>query len=310
MSEENDLKKMIELLMAGKRKEAAAGLLNLYPRITKKELRLQLIDASLSTLDPIKENQKLIEMSAEGVKIAEDLQMPNLQAHFMGNKANFLMDKITFLQHQRYSLKLAPGWIEFSTEADKKQYEIIIKEVERREKEINTLLAQAMILAEQSGDKKVLGRILMFRGSVESTRHLHHKIKCFSGNSKVKRWLKFKFLHHLILKYPFIFNKKQSKRLKSFVASFTSDFLRAAQVFEEIKDPTAGYAYHNLANNLKSAYRFKKAKKYLKKAESVAKEYNDTLLMRQVKIMKKAIKAKNRDIPDYIGGETRNLNGV
>lgn len=305
MSEKDNLQNAINLLMNGRRKEAAAELLNLESKITDKNLRVQLIDASLSALDPVKESDKLIEMSEEGIKIAGDYGKKDMQAHFMSRRADFLMTKVAFLQYRRQNLKLAPGWIEFSTEADKQEYEKLTAQVEKLEKEVNDLLAQALILAEQSGNKNVFGRVLMAKGSVESLRYIHYKTECMRGNLRTRLWLKFEFLRYPFFEHLIIFSGKNAQKLQSFVDTFTANFLKAAQIFEDSGDSTAGYAYHNLANDLKTAYRFREARKYLEKAKSIAVKHNDPLLKQQVEMLVKAIRAKNRDIPDYLNGETR-----
>lgn len=305
MSEKDSLQNAINLLTSGRRKEAAAELLNLDSKIMDKNLRIQLIDASLSALDPIKEGERLVEMSGEGIQIAGNYGKKDLQAHFMSRRADLLMTKVTFLQYRRQNLKLAPEWIEFSTEADKQEYEKLTVQVEKLEREANDLLAQALMLAEQSGNKNVLGRVFMAKGSVESSRYLHYKTECMRGNLRAKLWLKFEFLRYPFFEHLIIFTGKNAQKLQSFVDTFTENFLKAAQIFEESGDSTAGYAYHNLANDLKTAYRFRKARKYLEKAKSIAVKYNDPLLKQQVEMLGKAIKAKNRDIPDYLNGETR-----
>lgn len=305
MSEKDNLQNAINLLMSGRRKEAATELLNLDNKIMDKNLRIQLIDASLSALDPIKEGERLIEMSEEGRKIAENNSKKDLQAHFMSRRADLLMTKVTFLQYQRQNLKLAPGWMEFSTEADKQEYEKLTAQVEKLEREVNDLLEQALMLAEQSGNKNVLGRVWMAKGSVESSRYLHYKTECMRGNLRTKLWLKFEFLRYPFFENLFIFTGKNKQKLQSFVNTFTANFLKAAQIFEDSGDSTAGYAYHNLANDLKTAYRFREARKYLEKAKSIAVKHNDPLLKQQVEMLGKAIRAKNRNIPDYLSGETR-----
>lgn len=285
MSEKDNLQNAINLLMSGKRKEAAAELLNLDSKIMDKNLRIQLIDASLSALDPTKDGGRLIELSGEGIKIAGDYGRKDLQAHFMSRRADFLMTKVVFLQYRRQNLKFAPGWIEFSTEADKQDYEKLTAQVEKIETEVNDLLAQALILAGQSRNKNVLGRVLMAKGSVESSRYLHYKTECMRGNFRAKLWLKFEFLRYPFFEHLIIFTGKDAQKLQSFVDTFTENFLRAAQIFEKLGDSTAGYAYHNLANDLKTAYRFGAARKYLGKARGIAQRHNDSLLMRQLEML-------------------------
>lgn len=305
MSEKNNLQNAINLLTQGRRKEAAVELLNLENKITEKNLRIQLIDASLSALDPINENEKLIEMSGEGIKIVGDYNKRDIQAYFMSRRADFLTIKVTFLQYRQQNLKLAPGWIEFSIEADKQEYQKLTAQVDKLEREVDDLLTQALSLAEQSGSKNIFGRVLMAKGSVESLRYFHYKTECIRGGLRAKLWLKFNFLRYPFFERLIIYTGKNAQKLQSFVDTFTEKFLKAAQIFEESGDSMAGYAYHNLANNFSTAYRFRKAKKYLKKAKNIAIKHNDSLLKRQIEILEKVIKAKNKNVPDYLNGETR-----
>jgi len=274
-------------------------------RIIDKNLRIQIIDLLLSALDPVDKYEKLILLSFEGAKIAEEYGQKDLQAYFMSRRASFLITKISFLQYKQRNLKLAPGWIEFSTKIDKNEYGKLTTEIEKIEIEIEDLLEQASVLAKESGNKKVLGRVLMEISSIESTRYLHYKSECFNNRFRTKLWLTFEILRHPFFEYLIIFSKKESKKLQSFINVFTENSLQAAQIFEELNDPTAGYAYHNLANNLKSTYEFKKAKKYLKKAKIIANKYGDKLLNQRINDLEKEIKNKNRDIPDYINGERK-----
>jgi len=305
MTEQDKLQNAINLLMQGRRKEASAELMILEQVITDKNLRIQLIDAALSALDTVNENDKLIKLSAEGVNIAKEYNRKDVQSYFMSRKADFLMGKMTFLQYDQHNLKLSPDWVEFSTEVDKNDYEKLSAEVEKTEKEINALLDEALLLAEQSGDKRAVARVLMANAGIESSRYLHKKAEYMLGNYRTKFWLKFEFMRYPFFERLFIFPNNKGKKLNSIVTSFTVKFLKAAQICEELNDSLAGYAYHNLANDLKSAYRFRKAKKYLLKAKVIAEKYNDNLLKKQVESLEKAINARNRDIPDYINGETR-----
>lgn len=306
MSEENDLHNAMHLLANGSRKEAATQLLSLYRRTTKTGLKLQLIDTLLGTLDRLKENDLLISLSTEGFTLAEQLKRADLQAHFMARKAEFLMSKIALPQYERHNLRLSPGWLEFSTEADQDQHAILTTEIEKHEKEISALLSDAVALAEQSGNKKVLGYVLMSKASVESLRYLQFKMDCIPGNRKITRWTR--LLRGFDLEYLLAFDREQRNKLKGYIAAFTLDSLRAVQLFDELEDVTAGYAYHNLANALKNAYKFREAKRCLAKAKGAAQKYGDSFLSQRIEEMERAIKVRNKDIPNYLEGETRESN--
>ncbi|MBU1445733.1 hypothetical protein KKD70_00520 [Patescibacteria group bacterium] len=308
MSKKDDLQSAISLLQQGKRKEAAAQLLSLEAKITDKGLRIQLIDLLLSALDPVDECERLIILSSEGAKIANDYGRKDYQAHFMSRKAEFLMTKISFLQYRQSNLKLSPEWFEFSTEADKNEFNELTAKIDLIEKEIEELLQESLQLAEESGNKTALGRVLMERASIESSRYLHYKAKFLHNNFRAKLWLKFDFLRNPFFEQLIIYPRKHAKRLQSFINAFTSNFLRAAKIFEELDDPTAGYAYHNLAIHLKSSYAFRAAKKYFRKAKKIAEKYDDPLLKSKVNELEISINAKNQDIPDYVNGEKRPRN--
>lgn len=67
----------------------------------------------------------------------------------------------------------------------------------------------------------------------------------------------------------------------------------------------AGYAYFNLANDLRSAFRFWKAKKYMRSAKTIAERHRDDNLLRSIGVVEKSIRTRNRDTPNYLAGERR-----
>jgi len=291
--------------MQGRRKEATAELMLLESTVRDKGLRLQIIDAALSALDPVRENGRLISLSEEAVGISRHYGRKDLESFFMSRKADFLSTKITFLQYKQRNLKLSPDWTEFSTEQDREEFQKLTQEIKEVNEEIDNLLNSALSIAEQTKSQQNVARILMASASIESARYLQYKTECLGSNFRAKLWLKFPIMRYPILETSFIFPGDQGRTLNKFVDSFTKKFIKATQVLRGVDDSLAGYAYHNLANDLKTAYRFRQAKKYLIRARVVAEKYNDALLKKQVEALGRAIKARNKDIPDYINGETR-----
>lgn len=305
MQEENKLQSAISLLVQGRRKEASTELLSLEKIITDKNLRIQLIDAALSALDPVKENETLIRLSTEAINIAREYQKNDSQAFFMGRKADFLEGSITFLHYEQQNIKLSPDWLEFSTEQDKDRYEELTKRIEEINSEIDSLLSKAFILAEASNKKDIIARIFMSAAGIESARYFYKKADKVRGGLYTKLWLKIRFMRYPFFENLFIFSQKKKKELAGLVKSFKEKFLKAADIFTELNDPMAGYVYCNLANSLNSAYKFSEAKKYLLKALELANHFNDALLKKHIESLEKTINSKNRDIPDYVNGESR-----
>lgn len=310
MSEKDELQKAIELVISGKRPEARVALLGLEPRIQNQCLRLQLIDAILSVLDPLKDNAKQASLSVEGAKIAEAFGLLDLQSHFMARTADFLMFQVSIHQYRMAMLKLAPSWMEFATEADKSEYESLSSEVDKLEKEVDRLLATAVAQTERSGDKKSLGFVLMSKGAIESSRYLQFKTQCISRGLRSKLWVRFRLFRYPFFEYLLTFWNGDAKKLIFLFNSFRSSLLKAAQLFEEIDDSTAGAAYYNLANDFKTAYKFYSSRKYLAKAKVIATKHNDLVVLQQVEEMYKSIRNRNRDISDYLNGESRESDSI
>jgi hypothetical protein len=304
MSERNDLKKAMDLAIQGKRGDARTLVLSLEPHIKEPRLRLHLIDVALSVLDSVKDNATKALLSDEGARIAQALGRADLQAHFMAKMADFAMLQVGMWHHDQSMLKLAPRWFQFATETDKNEYESLTTLIGRSEMEIDALLSRAVALSEKSGDKKIQASVLMSMGSIESARYLRFKMDCMRG-VRAKIWSRFDFARYPFFEYLLTVWNGDAKKLNAYVKSFTNRFLKAARLSEEIDDVLAGYAYHNLAIHLKSAYRFGAARRCLAKARAIALKHNDAALLLKLNALEGYIKAKNRDIPDYLSGETR-----
>lgn len=304
MSERDEVEKAMELAMRGSRSDARDIVLRLEPRIKEPNLRLRLIHVAQSVLSNVKDNAKKTTLSVEGAKIAEAIGRTDLQGHFMATTADLMMLQVSLLHHSRSMLKIAPRWFEFATEADKNEHESLTTLIEQRESEIDTLLSQAVSHSERSGDKKIQASVLMSMGSIESQRYQQYKMDCMRG-VRAKLWTMFEFMHYPFFEYLLTFWNGDDQKLNAHLKSFTTSFLTAARLASEIDDPLAGYAYYNLAVHLKSTYRFGAAKRHLATARILALKHNDAALIEQLEALEKYIKRKNRDIPDYLSGETR-----
>ena len=242
MSANTDLRTAIHLLTQGDRKKAAAILLRINGVITDGQTRLEFIDASLSALDPLDQNDRLCDLALEGISIARGLGQENLVPHFMARRANLLMMKVAAAHHSRASLSLAPSWIAFSTEQDLRRYESLTSDLERLEKEVDDLLGNAVRIAEQRADERLLGFVLMDRGSVTSSRYLQYKSDYLRNPIRAKAWVQWRMLRYPLFERFGLFSRAQGRLLNALVKSFTSDFLRAAALFGRCGDPQGASA--------------------------------------------------------------------
>jgi hypothetical protein len=96
--------------------------------------------------------------------------------------------------------------------------------------------------------------------------------------------------------------------MKKCLVECESSYLAAVDAFRrDGEEADTAYAYYNLANNLRSAFRFLKAKKYLRLAKKIAERYGEKRLHPGIAILEKSIRTRNRDTPDYLAGERREI---
>ncbi len=307
MSQKDEIKKALTLASEGKRTQARANLLKLDPQIKDPHTRLQFIDVAIGVLSPVEDNLKILALLVEGLKITSALNLKDLRAHFLGRLADMSMHQVVLRRHRMAMLKLPPRWVEFATEAEKQEFDSLSAEVQTLEAGIDSSLADAISLANQTGNKRIQALVLMAKGSIESSRYIQYKVVCMRGGLRTKLWSRYEFMRYPLPEYLLLLSNGDARKLNAHVKKFTDSFLVAAALFEELNDPLAAIAYHNLANDLKTAYRFRAAKRYLAKGRQIAMRHDDKPTIRQIDEMERIISEKNRDIPDYINGETRDL---
>jgi len=292
-------------LMSGHRQRAAESLKSLYVRTADAQLKVKIVDALLSALDHLKNIDFLSTLCDEAAKNADAIGRPGMRAYFMASKAELLSCRLIFVHHELSCLKMAPCWLEFSTEADRDRHRALTEESDKISAECQRVIEGALSLAERCGDRKILGRVLMSRGNIWSQDYMHKMAEALLGNRRSGWWLRFGSLRGSAIGTYVIFGTSIARKLRDKAALFVGSYLSAAKIFEEAGDDTSGYAYYNLANDLRMMYRFGEATKYLVKASAVAERSGDRKLMSLIEILRKSISSKNRDVPDYINGELR-----
>ena len=307
MSENTDFQNAMALLQSGRRKEATKEFLNLYAKVTNIGFRLQVIDVLMSSLDPILQTDKLIEVADDGINITQQLNRPDIEAHLMAAKATYIMNEIYSLKYRQHNLKLLPQqWINFSTERDEAEYVNITEAIHDREHEVDNLINEAIKIAGLTNDKMVQAYVAMSVGDVHQSRYMNLKMDAIPGRStRAKWWLRLEPLRQRGLENYLFFNLHQIRALRNHLSRVTQCFLRAAELFREINDPREAHAFYNLANHLRIAFRFRQATNYLKQARVVAQKHNEQLLLKQIDELARIMKARNKDVPNYLEGETR-----
>jgi hypothetical protein len=307
MSEKNDFQNAVILLSSGRRKQAAKAFMCLYDNATDAGFKLNIIDMLMSCLDPIREVDKLLQVVNDGINIAQQLNRQDLVPHLLGAKATYVMKQISNLKYRQHSLKLMPYlWINFATETERDEYEHLSRAIRDGEAEVHSLVSKATMLARQAADRIVQAYVLMATGDVHQSRFMNLKMDAMTGKStRAKWWLRLEPLRQRGLEHFLFFTFGQIRLLRDHLSQVAECYLAAAELFREINDPREAHAFYNLANHLRIAYQFRRAMKYLKKARIVAQNHNEHLLLKQIDELARIVRAKNKDVPDYLEGEKR-----
>lgn len=145
-----------------------------------------------------------------------------------------------------------------------------------------------MQMAKEAGNKRIEAHVWVSLGEVNVGRYMHFKMQAMIGSvGKAKWWHRLSLLRRYGLENYLFYDLRQIRELRNYIAQFTSSLLRAASLFKEINDSGEAYTLYNLSNHLRTAFKFREASRYIKRAEAVARNYNEELLLKNIEEMKK-----------------------
>jgi hypothetical protein len=103
-----------------------------------------------------------------------------------------------------------------------------------------------------------------------------------------------------------VYDTASRRLMRALVGQCEARYLEAVAVLQKADDDfLEAYAFYNLANILRSAYRFRSARGYLRQARALAEKQENKELLKNIHHLEKSIRLKNRDTPNYAAGERR-----
>ena len=301
MSEIKELNKARDLIAQGKPSEARKILEGISSKDPK--IRLDVILALLVVFDHVTENDKLLEVTNEGIEITKKLGNDEVHGYLLARKSIFLLTQLSSMIYRQKNLMLSASvfeWIDFSLERDKKEFELIIEKRKPIEKETESLIAAVIKRAERGIDHYFRGHLFSAIGDFYSSKYLNDMLDFQKGGKTrskianmyfVRRWGLDKFLYDEVSRRK-VKNSKE-KCILYFERSI-AEFGLSGKKSEEAN------AIYNLAVKLKLFYRFGKAKRLLVEAKSVAVSLNEKPLLDKIEMLEKEVADKNRHIRDYV----------
>ncbi len=265
--------------------------------------RLESIIDSLNISSRLRNHSKLIKSCEEGMEIARNLKDYATQAYLMARKALFLSLDISLHIYAQQNIVLSPNWIGFSLKADERRYKDLTNQIKANRNEIKHLFGKAMQIAEQQGRQDLKAHILMLMGQYYGGKLSDYKTEHIAKKPR-SRLSNLCLAKRYNLDYYLVFDRNDRRKMKKYLFLCRKKLLEAAVLFEAVADKSKeSYALYNLANQLRTANKFKEASKYLTQAKIIARKSSDVNLLKMADEMEKRIKTRNKDIPNYVGGE-------
>lgn len=285
---------------SGDPKTAAALCLALSRHAQSLELRLKSALLLVERFNPAWDVNVILEVCSTGMEIAEKLGEPATMAYLMGMRARNLAILNGFLITDRKNLRLAPHWLGFSLERDQKQYKSLTTQIDRNDEEIDRLTSAAQ---KASPDQNTLGHVLLSRANVSFQRYMSIKSDCLHISVRLPSFIREHLRSRALDEYVW-YSSSARRTMRVHLGECERLSSRAIVVFQAAQDElNVAYALYELANHLRTANRFRKAKRYLAKAEAIARRHNDQRLLNRIPLLKERIRRKNRNVPNYVAGE-------
>jgi len=299
-NEENSFTHAEHLWAAGDVDAAVQLYVDLSRHARAPDLRLRSALAIVERVNPSRNAEIILEACSTGIELAEILGEPQTKAYVMGMRAKNLGIVNGFLSLARKNLRLAPVWLGFSLERDENQCKSLTAQIHANDDEIGHLVRSAQ---QESTDQTTLGHVLLSVGNVWFQRYLTSKADFHRKSIPLPSFVRKELRNHMLDDY-LLYNATDCQALHKQLRECEMRYLEAAASFRAAGDElNEGYAIYALANDLRSANRFRKAKRYLIRAEMIANRHKDQKLLQSIAVVKERIRRRNRNVPNYVAGE-------
>ncbi len=301
MTETKELNKARRLIAEGKHVDAR----KILEGITAQDLKIRLdVDlAFLVVLDHVTENDKLLEVSSDGIEIATKLGNDDVLAYLMARKSIFMLTHLSSMVHRQKNLILSANvfeWIDFSLEKDEKEYKAIVEMRKPLEKEIDALIASVIERAEQETNHYFRGHLFSAIGDFYSSKYLNDMLDFQKGGKFKSKIANLYFVRRWNLN-RFLYDRVSRKKISGSKTKCIDYFERSINEFRQgDKKSEEANAVYNLAVKMKLFYTFSRAKSLLAKAKSIALELQEKPLLQKIEMLEKEVADKNRHMRDYV----------
>jgi tetratricopeptide (TPR) repeat protein len=290
------------LWASGRVKAAAAAHVDLSRKAQSAELRLRSALVLIERLNPAWNAEVILEACSTGLAMATKLGENGTKAYLLGMRAKNLAIFAASLTEARKSLRLAPGWLGFSLERDESKHKSLCKQINEIDEEIDQLAQNAQ---NASPDQATLGHVLMSLANISIQRYMGLKSDRLRMSVRLPSFIR-EWLRTSALDEYFWYSSADRQAMRNHLGECEKRYNEAISAFRSVNDElNVAYAYYAVANDLRSANRFRKATRYLNQAEAIARRHNDEQLTNRIPVLRERIRQRNKNIPNYVAGEGR-----
>jgi hypothetical protein len=267
-------------------------------------IRIEAVLALLYVLDAVKENGKLLEIVGIGIDAAEMTSMRNVYVFLLSKKCVFLANRLSMMIHRQRCLMLSAGvfsWIGFSLERDKDEYESIVEKRSEIEREIDALLNTVFEIVEGIADHYYRGNIYSSVSDYYSHKYFLDHLDFMKGGRLRSKIANIYFVRRWRLD-KYLYDRKHRLQFQESIRKFVLYSKRSISEYEGGSCASElAHAIYNLAVKYNAVFSFRKAKKLLRQARSLATINHEDRLLEQITFLEKKVADKNKHIPDYVG---------
>ena len=291
-----------QLWESGEARAAIVQHLDLVRHAHNLDVRLQSALLLVERLNPTSHDTEILECCSIGMKVAAELGDAATRVYLLGMLAkNLAIQNGSFLIARR-NLRMAPGWLGFSLARDEEEYNALSSLIDANNKEIDRLTLEAL---EDNMDAATRGHLLLSLANVSLQRYFDVKIDSFRFPIRLPPFVR-ELLRSWALDEWLLHTASDRRLMHHHVRECERKYSEAVAAFRAEKDEVnVAHAFYALANDLRSANRFSKARPYLQQSETIARRLNEPQLLRLIPVLKERIRRRNRNVPNYAAQEAQ-----
>jgi hypothetical protein len=288
---------------SGNASTAVAIHLDLIRHANNPDLRLRSALLLVERLHPVSNVKEIVESCSTGAEMAAKLGDDATRAYLMGMKAKNLAIQTGSIVMARTKFKMAPGWLGFSLVRDEEEHKSLSARIEADKEEIDKLIQEAQNTSRD--DPATRGHVLLSLGNISLQRYFDLKLDSVKVAFRLPAFVR-EFLRSYALDEYFWYSASDRQAMRCNLKECVNNYSDAVTAFRAADDElNVARAFYAAANDLRSANRFREAKRYLKQAEMIVKRRNDPELLERIPVLKERIRRRNRNTPNYAARDPR-----